>query len=195
MPAAVTTSGDGSGTDGSTVEMNTSLFTSDAGRTVFSTNDTAWISENGYTLWTLTGSDGSSFDNYTVTAAKASGRASAGYGVVFCETEDAAYGVCMYCVLVNITGQYAIGKLVNGSYSSIAWWTASSHLKQGYVSNILSITRDSSSKKFTLYINGNRETEFSDGRTPVLDSGKRGYVVVISPNEGFPENYVTVYFE
>jgi hypothetical protein len=196
MPAAGTDSSGGSGT-GSTVEMSSSLFTEDSavsGQTVFTTNDTAYISSEGYTLWSLDGSDGSGFDQYTVTVSKTSGNASAGYGLVFCETKDATYGVCMYCVLINITGQYAIGKIVNGSYSSIAWWTSSSHLKQGYVSNMLSVSRDSTGKKFTLYINGNRETEFSDGSTPVLESGSRGYVVVISPNEGFPDTYVTVYF-
>ncbi len=188
-----------SGIGDTVIEVTTDLFKPDTDNPKeirMRTNDEKYLKKNGLTLWTAPVATGSTFEPVEVTVKKISGYNQAGYGVVFCKrNEGGEYGICLLTVLVNVTGEYTIGKVVNGRYTNIQWWQPTGKIAKGYDrENTLQITRDPDSGVFTLSINGTKECEFTDMTEPYSENGDSGYAVVISPYEIFPLNSVSVVF-
>lgn len=191
---------DGIGDD---IEENNHLFVKQAnGSHIFTTNDTTYIKATGYTIWGRQKTE-TNFTDFEVELKKFSGNAKTGYGVIFNETgtiNEADHS--MLSILVNIEGEYAIGKIDNGVYTNIEWWkegysegTKNNALKEGYrTENTIKVSYDTESDRYTLYINSLKIQDFIDTRKDKVKTGNRGYAVVISPNEGFPNKEVKVEF-
>src|SRR5574344_1401580 len=102
---------------------------------LFETNDSSYVTKNGYTLWAVPVTTGNTatFTSRTVKIVKESGCAEAGFGIIFCEQSTGVSGVYnMLTVLINTKGQYAVGKIVNGNYTNISWWTDCAYLNKGF---------------------------------------------------------------
>ena len=63
------------------------------------------------------------------------------------------------------------------------------------VNNKMSVTYDSESKLFYLYINDYKVTSFSTSENITFKNSKSGFAVVIANNETFPSNPVKVTFK
>jgi hypothetical protein len=103
----------------------------------------------------------------------------------------------MLVVMINTEGYFAVGKVVGGSYDEIQEWTYTSALLKGYGNqNKVSISYNDGGGEYTMKINERQDFEykFKDIKEPVSTGGKRGYVVVISPKERFPEKPCEVDF-
>ncbi len=180
-------------------EEKTVLFEEDEQKScyVFETNDTDYLTANGYTLWSLpyvnTEDD---FVPYTVRATKQSGRSEAGFGIVFCEQEIDEKPF-MLTVLINSNGLYAIGKIADGVFYHINdGWKKSDYIYSGSgVSNSISVMFDSESKAFILRINNYDITTFTISENISFKNSRAGFAVVIAGNEDFPNNPVKVTFE
>lgn len=182
------------------VKEETSLFNqenSDGKSYEFVTNDTRFLNRNGYTFWSVpyvnTHDD---FEPVTVTVCKESGRSEAGFGIVFCK-QDLNGKSYMLTVLINGNGLYTVGKVIEGSFYYLdKRWNASDSIRRGQgVNNKLSVTYDSESKLFYLYINDYKVTSFSTSENITFKNSKSGFAVVIANNETFPSNPVKVTFE
>lgn len=182
------------------VKEETSLFNqenSDGKSYEFVTNDTRFLNRNGYTFWSVpyvnTHDD---FEPVTVTVCKESGRTEAGFGIVFCK-QDLNGKSYMLTVLINGNGLYTVGKVIEGSFIYLdKGWKASDSIRRGQgVNNKLSVTYDSESKLFYLYINDYKVTSFSTSEDITFKNSKSGFAVVIANNETFPSNPVKVTFE
>ncbi|MDL2228707.1 hypothetical protein LJC14_00480 [Treponema sp. OttesenSCG-928-L16] len=192
--------------EGGTIAVAEDLFEDqDLGNGVivkrFHTNDNLYWGAYGYTLWTVWGSEEitDTFTSRTVRMWKSKGNNYAGYGMVICQGSRVHEGqtkLTMLTVMINNSGYYAIGKVTEGRYETLRWWTASPNLyAHAGGPNIIGIRCDSVSEVFTLSINGTDTWTFKDELEPKHFGGKNGYVVVISPLDAFPENPVDVYFE
>ncbi len=177
----------------------TSLFLDDgSGRVTFSTNEAAYQSPRGYTVWTEVAGMGGvpdvSFREVSCAASKETGDAAAGFGLVFCRGQNGSGDESMYVLMTNVRGQFAVGKAVRAAYVPIRPWTASSALMPGWgAENRLRVTRDGQGGRFTAWCNGTAVCEF-EGDAEVGAFGGAGYVVVISPYDDFPESTVKVVF-
>ena len=187
---------------GKNIEENSSLFVKTDKKYVFNTNNPAYIKASGYTLWTRIKNKGV-FENFKVTAKKDAGKSAIGYGVVFCETDASAAMHSMLCVLINLEGKYAIGKIENGKYKNIEWWqegyeesTFRNALQKGLgAQNTIEVRYNEVERRYEVFFNGYKIKSFEDTRTSPVFTGRRGYVVILSANEGFPERNVHVEFE
>lgn len=164
--------------------------------TVFILNDKTYWSEYGYTLWTMEKGAGEAiFREREVQVSKINGDKIAGYGIVICQGMRVGYGESMLTIMINTEQNYAIGKVIGGNYSSIKSWTNSRYIEKGYGRpNDLKITYDKVNKEYTLIINKNEVEKFKDEREPVCEGGKNGYIVVVSPQDKFPQTPVHVTF-
>ncbi|MCL2293349.1 MAG: hypothetical protein FWC36_00550 [Spirochaetes bacterium] len=164
--------------------------------TSFLVNDNMYWTEYGFTLWAVESGDGEDiFSSREVTLSKISGDRIAGYGIVICQKMRDGYGQTMLTIMINTTGNYAIGKVVGGNYHHMKRWTHSNFLLQGFGRpNVLGITYDNDEKEYTLVINGHEALRFKDENEPVHEGGRSGYIVVISPQDIFPQNPVEVIF-
>lgn len=183
---------------GETVAQVDSLFEQQAeGSYEFSTNDSEYWGSNGYTLWALTSSQ-AAFSKRDVKLTKTSGNAYAGYGFVFCEYDSGdAYGdESMLVVMINEELQYSVGVATGSTYTAYtsSTWVTSDYLHAGQgMTNEVQVTGDGAGH-FVLSLNGNEVLDFQDGRTPLATGGGDGYLVVISPQDSFPQTPVTVEF-
>lgn len=179
--------------EGASVEKNSSLFVTDSGSsgvTSFSTNDTKYTGEYGYTLWTEGDTVYSPFIHLNVTLSKMSGNEDAGYGVVFCSHDST-----MLLVLINIKKEYLIGELDGNVFSEMQGWEESSDLLSGYnQTNVVDISLDSGTGEFSLRFNGGSPVTFRDDEKPFHTEGRSGYMVVVSPRDDFPDVPVSVTF-
>lgn len=167
-----------------------------SGTTEFSTNNPQYWSEHGYTLWTLpSGQDPMiPFTSRTVRVAKTHGNASSGFGIIICQGTRDGYGETMLTVMINLNKHYTVGKVIGGSYTPIVPWTYYPSLTDGYgITTELKVTYDAGTQKFTLWINGENAQTF-ESTDPIQIAGKSGYIVVVSPEDSFPEDNVTVFF-
>lgn len=186
-------------TEQTVVTEDSSLFIENESNNtyIFETNDTTYLTSNGYTLWGITDTNTSNtFNNISVSICKNSGRTEAGYGVVFCSQEVDGNDF-MLVVLINANGLYTVGKVVNGVFSHINnGWKSSNYINKGLgIQNILLISYDTVNNKFLLKINGYSITDFSVSEEINFINSKSGYAVVIANNENFPNNSVKVTFE
>lgn len=164
---------------------------------IFETNDTKYLTPNGYTLWTVPQINTSeNFNAISVKVTKESGRAEAGFGLVFCE-QNIDEKPFMLAVMINTNGLYSIGKIYDGVFSHINnGWLKSNHIYSGLgVPNDISITFNNTNKNFTLSINNYEITLFTVNEKITFKNSRSGYVVVIANNENFPSKPVRVTFE
>lgn len=164
---------------------------------IFETNDTKYLTPNGYTLWTVPQINTSeNFNAISVKVTKESGRTEAGFGLVFCEQyiDEKPF---MLAVMINTNGLYSIGKIYDGVFSHINnGWLKSNHIYSGLgVPNDISITFNNTNKNFTLSINNYEITSFTVNEKITFKNSRSGYVVVIANNENFPSKPVRVTFE
>ena len=159
-------------------------------QTVFETNSTDFKSNSGFTVWAQQNDDYGSFETIEVAVQKVQGSLSYGYGVVFGidETKNS-----MLVLMIRVNGEYIIGKVEDGRFSSICEWTKSSFLNTG-TGNINSLRIERIDGEYQVYFNESLETSFFDFRNDCCDSASYGYAVVIAPNENFPYSKVKVIF-
>lgn len=171
------------------------------GKTIwtFETNDTAYWSSSGYTLWGKTGSSHAEDTDWTRTVAltKDSGDGAAGYGIVFGYVDDPTYGPTMLVVMINTEGKYCAGEAVGSDYHEILPWTSSASLQTGLSqANELALSYAHTTQTYSLAINGTAETTFQeDSVAPYHNGGADGFLAVISYNDNFPATPVRVVFE
>jgi hypothetical protein len=179
--------------DAAVIEENSSLFVVDGATGVieFTTNDTKYSEQFGYTLWAQEGGVSDPFTHLNVTLSKLSGNEDAGYGIVFCSYDDT-----MLVVLINTKKEFIIGELTGNLFTVLQPWNNATVLKSGYnQTNIVDITYDSGSREFDLNFNGVWITTFRDDNAPFHTHGKNGYIVVISPMDDFPNIPVSITFK
>jgi len=190
---------DSAGT-GTTTEETTSLFKEQSdGSYTFETNDSAYTNKDGYTLWTITQtiSNTQTFAPFSTAVVKSHGNTGYGYGVIFNANTNSSGKTSLLCVLIRTTGEFAVGKVENGLYSDIQYWTENSYIKQGLgVDNIITIAKLNESNEYSVTFNGSSDStvKFSDTGSYIYSNGSRGYVVVLAPDENFPTNRVVVSF-
>lgn len=182
--------------EGGSEEVSDLFIEGDAsGETEFITNDQAYWSPLGYTLWCLNHDIRDPFIERSVTCSKISGDDIAGYGIIFCHYDDPdpAVGESMLAVMLNILGEYIVGEIIDDAFFQICPWTFSPFLSRGYnQSNIVRIILDGN--EFDLYLNNQHVYSFTDEEGPLHTGGDNGYIVVISPKDFFPEDTVHVRF-
>ena len=176
-----------------------SLFVQDENNNIFTfeTNDTKYQGSNGHTLWTVPNVNTSdSFNAIAVEAVKESGRAEAGFGLVFCEQKIEGRPF-MLAVLINANGYYTIGKVTDGVFSHINdGWKSSSYINKGYgIKNTIAVAYEADTKNFLLRINGYEITSFTVSEQMSFKNSRSGFAVVIAGNEEFPANPVKATFE
>ena len=163
----------------------------------FETNDTKYLSENGFTLWTVPNVNASDdFSTVLVEAVKESGTAEAGFGVVFCERQVNGKPFMM-AALINANGFYTVGKIVDGVFSHVnGGWKSFNLINRGMgVKNQIEVSFDSNSRNFVLKLNGGVATEFTAQEEIAFKGSRSGFAVVVANNEKLPSNSVKVTFE
>jgi hypothetical protein len=157
------------------------------GDAVFETNERKYAQAGGYTFWYREGNEAGAFSGMGRELIKESGNSGGGYGYFFNEGTVAGYGQCMLTVMIKMTGDYAVGKVVDGAYRNIAWWTKGTTLTPGYgVINKVQTEWDAGAQEYVLTINGKEEARFTDRQEPVCTGNGYGYIAVITGNEKFP---------
>lgn len=164
--------------------------------TTITTNNGAYWSPYGYTLWSLNKKfQHEDFIECTVSLIKHSGDSVAGYGIVVCHAYREDYGYTMVTVMINTQGRYTVGKVIGANYESVIGWKNCNHLRKGKgVENKIFLSYDKEQKKYTLFIN-DLEIESFTINDPAHESGRSGYIVVISPQDDFPFVPVSVSFK
>ena len=156
---------DEAGEEDTTNEENSSLFEpQDDGSYVFETNDAKYTSENGYTLWTITQkiSGTESFSDFTTALVKSHGNTGYGFGVIFNDNTDKNGNRSMISVMIRTTGDYAIGKIENGLYTDIQYWTQNTYIKTGLgAKNSITITKNTASDEYAVTFNGDSDSTVS----------------------------------
>ena len=154
----------------------------------FYTNDSKYRRSTGLTLWTHCSDEGT-FPERTVNMRKNLGSNIAGYGLIICsaprQVEDRMENVFL-TIMINNNRQYAIGKVIGGSYTALVNWTEASGLINGVgIDNRICIQKDAeNSNKYHLFFNGVNDGFFVDEESPRCEGfGKNGYVVVIAPDD------------
>lgn len=172
----------------------TELFSGNGEEFIFETNETKYLSDYGYTLWTLTEcNESESFNAIDVDVYKSSGNPGAGFGVVFCNQEIEGKNY-MLVVLINTKGQYLIGKVIDGNFQSFSQWKSSPYIRRGYgVVNNIKINYEDAS--FILRINGYEITKIKDSDHVVIKGSKSGYVAIIDRGESFPQVQVKIVYK
>lgn len=185
--------------DQTNLQEESSMFEKDEQNETFTfeTNDTKYLGEKGWTLWTVPNVNTSeSFNPVAVEVIKESGRTEAGFGLVFCEQKIEGKPF-MLAVLINANGYYTVGKVSDGVFCHINdGWKNSSFINKGYgIKNTISVAYDTGAKNFILKINGYEITSFTVSEQISFKNSKSGFAVVIANNENFPSKPVRVTFE
>ncbi|WP_148223835.1 hypothetical protein [Spirochaeta thermophila] len=177
---------------GGGIEEREDLFVEgEDGWVVFETNDPDDWGSAGVTMWAGVGEE-DPFEGWEVEVVKECGDGAAGYGVVFNEGEEGGDEV-MYVVLITIEGEYIVGEVVDGVFEAFEGWKQSSAIERGYGQvNRLGVSRDGDG--YVVRCNGADVTRMEDDEPPVRTGGRYGYIVVISPEDEFPEVGVRVKF-
>jgi hypothetical protein len=181
-------------TEETIIEEKSELFNCEDDVFVFETNDTSYLTDDGYTLWCVKYENKSeSFENIQVTASKESGKDSPGFGIVFLqqEYEEKDY---LLTVMINTKGQYTVGKVIDGNYKSIINWKSCKSLNKGYGAlNKIEVSLIDS--VYMLKLNDVEVTTFAVTESVKIQNSKWGYVAVLANNEKFPGNPVVIKFK
>lgn len=185
--------------DQTNLQEESSMFEKDEQNETFTfeTNDTKYLGEKGWTLWTVPNVNTSeSFNPVAVEVIKESGRTEAGFGLVFCEQKIEGKPF-MLAVLINANGYYTVGKVSDGVFCHINdGWKNSSFINKGYgIKNTISVAYDTGTRNFLLKINGYEITSFTVSEQISFKNSRSGFAVVIANNENFPDKPVRVTFE
>ena len=176
-------------------EEASSLFAAapaDPAQVDFVTDDDAFVTDRGYTLWALRAGELSPFSSRLVVANKASGSAEAGYGLVFCHRGAEER---MLVAMIDAQGEYIVGEASGSTFTAIVPWTSSAYLKRGFnQDNLIGLRLDPASRTFTLSLNGSDVRSFTAVESGYELGGGEGYIVVISPRERFPGTPVRASF-
>ena len=116
----------------------------------FETNDTKYLTADGWTIWTVPNANTTeSFNPIVVEAVKESGRTEAGFGLVFCEQETGGRPF-MLAVLINANGYYTVGKVCDGVFGHINdGWKNSNYINKGHgIKNTIAVAYDAGTKNF-----------------------------------------------
>lgn len=116
------------------VKEESTLFTADAQSRIFTfeTNDKKYLGERGFTLWTAQGTNESgSFEPIEARLCKESGKAEAGFGLVFC-AQEAGGRPFMLAVLINANGYYTAGKVAGYENDCLGSASGNHTTKQAY---------------------------------------------------------------
>jgi len=182
---------------GEVVGVASQLFTAETkpGTMRFKTNDPDYYTNHGATAWYINSEQAATeFTSREVALTKFSGNAGAGFGLICGYRIDPVYGATMLVLLINTEREYYIAEITENLIETIVPWKESLLLSRGY--NQHNVVRlEYTAKQFTLYFNGQLETEFRDDAEPFHDSGKNGYMAVISPLDDFPAIPVEIQFE
>lgn len=157
----------------------------------FKTNNTEYLKESGYTIWTINEKNESkSYEQFKIGLSKISGRSDMGFGIIYaCDEEET-----MKAVLINVLGKYCIGNIEKGKFKTTKEWTYTNHLRQNYGQiNELDINFNETENRFALLINGEKECDINNDIVDFTDTG-RGFVVTLAPNENFQTSYVHIKF-
>lgn len=185
--------------DQTNLQEESSMFEKDEQNETFTfeTNDTKYLGEKGWTLWTVPNVNTSeSFNPVAVEVIKESGRTEAGFGLVFCEQKIEGKPF-MLAVLINANGYYTVGKVSDGVFCHINdGWKNSNFINKGYgIKNTISVAYDSGTRNFILKINGYEITSFTVSEQISFKNSRSGFAVVIANNESFPDKPVRITFE
>lgn len=185
--------------DETNIKEESALFESndECKKFTFKTNDTKYLHQNGYTLWTVPNTNANDeFESITIEAMKESGTTEAGFGIVFCAQEIDSTPF-MLTVLINANGFYTIGKVLNGTLTHINnGWENSNYINRGTgFKNLICISYESKNKNFILKLNDYEITTFTVAEKITFKNSRSGFAVVIAHNENFPSNPVSVTFE
>jgi hypothetical protein len=181
---------------GEDIEQRSDLFVPQGqspGKYVFFTNDPALWGPYGCTLWTVTETRQEPFVQRGLAMQKISGDASAGFGAILCRREDQLLGETMLVVLINTRRQYTVGEVTGTQFQYLRPWAECPALVAGYALNRLRVQAEGES--YSVYFNGVLACEFQDGEAPLHPGGDDGLIVVISPQDRFPQTGVHVVFE
>ncbi|MCL2128887.1 MAG: hypothetical protein FWH35_00850 [Treponema sp.] len=161
--------------------------------------DNKYWTKNGFTLWMVWGNEETgTFKGREVTISKSRGQEWAGFGLIIChgtrEIEDVGKVETMLTLMINVRGEYTLGKVINGTYESLIWWTASPQILKGYgAPNKIKIIKEGEALK--IFINGAEVLNFLDDTEPKHTGGRHGYVAVVSPLDRFDlGDEVDIYF-
>jgi hypothetical protein len=159
---------------------------------VFFTNDPALWGPYGCTVWTLTGSRQEPFAARELELQKISGDGTAGFGAVLCRRYDELLGETMLVVLINTRQEYTVGEVTKAQFQYLVSWADCPALVKGYALNRLRV--ESEGENYSVYFNGVLACSFRDEEEPLHSGGDDGLIVVISPQDRFPETGVHVVF-
>lgn len=168
---------------------------------VFETNNEEYLKESGYTLWSENYTNTSkNFEKIVCTVLKENGDSRAGYGIVFCCSTKSADENYLLTVMINKEGEYNVGKVVNGFFSSISnGWKECNFLNRALENKIEVnyMTSGEHINEFELKLNDVVVTYFADSENiqPVFENSKYGFVACIGPSEDFEYTTVNVKFE
>jgi hypothetical protein len=185
----------GPGTPIGNIEEQSELFVNNgSGWTLFLLNDTQYKGTS-YTFWKHLGNIGDTTRGIEMNLIKESGSYLGGYGYFFEGGDVSGYGECMLVVLLQKDGNYAIGKVIAGSYQSVKGWKSSVYLRQGYgVQNTIGVKKNSDTNEYVVTINGAEETRFIDAEDPVCNGNGVGVVAVVTSGEEFPKTPVKTWY-
>lgn len=160
----------------------------------FWTNDTRYEGGDGHTFWTPVGDVLEPFREQAAALTKFCGNGRAGYGIVFCHGTAEDGRESMLTAMINTAGEFIVGEVTGAAFTALIPWTACSWLKTGYNQrNEVRVTL--SDGTFALRLNGRATAEFEDSEPPFHETGRGGFIAVISPLDEFPESPVHVRFE
>ena len=188
---------DEKGENNSFIEENSSLFTESKNNIfTFETNNSSYITKNGYTIWCVNQTNTSeNFDEINVTVYKSRGNSDAGFGIVFLK-QIVDKKDFLITAMINTKGQYIIGKVIDGNFLAISEWKTSSRLYSGYgVKNIVSVSYDEENADFVLCFNDQKESIFKIDEEINFKNSQSGFVAVISGSENFPSTPVKIVYE
>lgn len=159
---------------------------------IFKTNDSKYISSENVRVWKITDSSTPYPTTVCATVSCQSGSSSVGSGILFAARKKSGKDYFL-TVMINIAGQYMIGKNSEESFTVIKDWTRCDSIKKGYgMQNAIKVTLAGS--VFNVYINNILADSFQDTNTPILSTGAHGYIVLIPSTEKLPQKFVETAF-
>ncbi len=175
------------------VAVNTDLFIENENCFIFETNDPKYVNASGYTFWTTKNTNTSnSFESIETTLYKKSGNTLTGYGIIFAQQKyvDKDY---LITVMINTTGNFIVGKVVNGKFEVMKDWDYCDYLNK-YLNSSNTIKVEFFDEKFHVFLNNYEVYEFAVTESISYKDSKSGYVAVVSSTEHFPEEKVEVVY-